>query len=126
VNTGASNSLDELLIRAGTSVAAVRPKAQSWLYGDLVLDRGPIEIFLLTARTPVNAFEPQQCGRVIFNDFHAMSGAFDSPDQSRSDIPFPNGCISGPLSPQEAAIEFQLFDLSLCIQGEVDPIPPRP
>jgi hypothetical protein len=126
VNAGASQNLGEILMRAGSSVEAVTPPTQRWLYGDLNLDE-EIDIFSLTARTPVDVPEHLQCGRIVFSDFHALHGAFDSPDASRSDAPFPSGCVADVLSPQDAAIEFQLFDLPSCIERSgPPPMPPRP
>ncbi len=124
VNSGASQTLGELLMRAGTSVRSVAPAGQRWLYSDPNLG-GETDIFSLTARTPVNVPEHMQCGRIVFNDFHALHGAFDSPDASRSDIPFPDGCVADVLSPQDAAIEFQLFDFYSCIStSDPPPMPP--
>ncbi len=59
--------------------------------------------------TPVNApaspdgGPPSYCGRAVFSDLH-VSGTDPSPS-----------CNPGPLSPQEKALEFMLFDLSSCV-----------
>ena len=124
VNAGASTRLGELEMLVGTSVEAVTEPAQRWLYGDRDLDE-VTDIFSFTARTPVNVAEHLRCGRLVFSDFHALHGSFDTPDVSRSEIPFPNGCVSNVPSPQDAAIEFQVFDLPQCIErGPAPPMPP--
>ena len=62
----------------------------------------------------------EQCGKVLFSDFHAAAGS------NFQQVPFPAECNGNPLDPQEAALEFMLFDLSSCIQVDTyPPIPPR-
>jgi hypothetical protein len=62
-----------------------------------------------TFDTPVGNPPAQQCGRVLFDDFHvenAMTGG----------TMFPNECTVSGMTPQEKMLEFMIFDLgaSLC------------
>ena len=64
---------------------------------------------------PVNdAGVPQHCGRVVYSDMHVSGSAPDY--QLGSTKIVPDDCASTyPLSPDEDAIEFILFNLSSCI-----------
>ncbi len=65
-----------------------------------------------TFNTPINtdAGAAGQCGRVTFSDWHAQSGIYSGATT------FPSVCPGGKLTPQEAILEFMLFDLSACVQ----------
>ena len=70
--------------------------------------------------TPVDSPASQQCGRVVFTDFH-VSGNVNTLDAGLSDgTVFPSECSTDPLTPQEKALEFMLFDLASCV-----PPPPQ-
>ena len=121
LNVHASTTLGALDIYAAkTSVQSLSPnRAQSWIYRD----DEPKGHFYLTIGTPVAEKDddpaPEACGRVVFTDLHvSKSGGGDAMDFSDQETPFPNGCTSRVLTPQEMALEFMLFDLSSCVQQE--------
>jgi hypothetical protein len=51
----------------------------------------------------------------VFSDLHVAGAQADT-------NPPPTGCVSGPLSAQEKALEFMIFDLSSCVIP--DSVPP--
>ncbi len=80
---------------------------QQWLYWLSGSSQIPLHF---TFNTPVGASPDKQCGRVVFSDWHAESGNLSNGKT------FPSECPSGAMTPQEAILEFMLFDLSACVQ----------
>jgi hypothetical protein len=137
VNVGASTTPGSMQIFSGkTSVESIDPnRSQAWIYST---DPTTADTFYFTIGTPVavldNTPAPDACGRVVFTDLHvsksgggcdASANCGESDDISDQDTPFPNGCTSTELLPQEMALEFMIFDLSSCVQKETaTPVPP--
>ena len=67
-----------------------------------------------TFNTPVGTPPAQQCGRVVYDDFHVE-------DAFAFGTTFPAECANGPMTPQEKLLEFMLFDLASCIAPDVPP-----
>ena len=67
-----------------------------------------------TFNTPWNVAPANQCGRVLFSDFHVTLG-------NTSGDTFPDHCGNGGLTSQEKILAYFLFDLTSCIQ-----VPPPP
>jgi hypothetical protein len=82
--------------------------AQRWIFST---QPGTIQHY--TFNTPVGMPPDQQCGRVIFSDFHVND------IMSASGMTYPAECTPGGLTPQEKVLEFMLFDLASCIQPDM-------
>jgi hypothetical protein len=116
VNVGASTTPGKLLIHDGEhTVDATLPGiSQQWISAVDPEAHNVVQYFSFTA--PVGGTE---CGRMVFSDLHVAAGTGDS-----GKVPFPSGCTSKDLSPQEKALAFMLFDLSSCVQPETDDVKP--
>jgi hypothetical protein len=113
-NTGSLQDDKLPIMESRDNITAVEPaKATQWIS----LANGHNVVEYLSFNTPIPAPDEQKCGRVVYSDVHVSSG--DQPGQ-----PWPSGCQTKDLSPQEKALEFMLFDLSSCIQN--DNLPPAP
>jgi hypothetical protein len=85
----------------------------TWANGALTapLENPASQYFSLYA--PVGAQPANQCGEMVFTDIHVSGGVGDVSNPSN---PFPSGCTTTGLTPQEKALIFMLFDLTNCIQ----------
>ena len=94
--------------RYNASVVASNTPSQPWITSGA-------STMYFSFDTPINPPKakdgtPLYCGRAVFSDLHVAG------DPSTSDtMSPPGGCSTGPLSPQEKALEFMLFDLSACV-----------
>ena len=118
VNVGGSTTPGQIVIHgAEHSVDSTNPGAQSWIAGQDTTNNKPM-VQYFSFNTPVEAAPEQQCGRVVMSDLHvSASAAAGSPSDSGKQ-PFPNGCVTTELTPQEKALEFMLFDLSSCVMPD--------
>jgi hypothetical protein len=108
------------LLEAQNTAADANPGvSQRWIYQALDPFTNALSAKYVSANTPVAAAADAKCGRVVYSDIHVSSG-----DSSSTDEPFPSGCTSQGLSPQEKVLIFMLFDLSACLIP--DDVPPKP
>mgnify|MGYP000647413630 CR=1 FL=1 len=97
----------------------MRDDAAGRLRATDTMGMGGLGLFGTSHAPPVQFFAPigvpaaSQCGRMVFTDMH-VSGTV-STDQSGPSYPFPTGCTTTGLTPQEKALIFLLFDLSSCL-----------
>lgn len=82
----------------------VVPPTRSWLALNQPLGGVQNPVMQLVFDTPIAA--QNQCGRVLFNEYHVESGT-SSPGMS-----FPAECPAGPMTPQEKLLEYMLFELT--------------
>jgi hypothetical protein len=95
---------------------AVSSPTASWLSAVNNNAGGITAIELLTFNAPVGAPASSQCGRGVYSGLHSTSGV--------ANMPFPSGCSSAPLTANELALAFMLFDAAACVQP--DALPPMP
>ncbi len=120
---GASRSEGQFPItQARYNTTGINPPSTQWVWNPNTGQTQTPWAALLhyTFNTPVGLPEDEQCGKVLYSDFHVVRAI-------SSGTLFPDECDSQPMSPQEQALEFMLFDLSSCIQEETrPPQPPAP
>ncbi len=112
LNVGGSTVRDEIPIQndsgKNTCDGIDDTKAERWVYWEDGGNEFP-QNFQFT--TPIEAAPADRCGKVVFSDMH-VSGDSSSPS---GDPGFPDACSDAPLTPQEKALAFMLFDLASCI-----------
>ncbi|HXX66556.1 MAG TPA: carboxypeptidase regulatory-like domain-containing protein [Polyangiaceae bacterium] len=97
------------------ATSAIASVAESWIYQDAS------GVPYISANTPIEqaATPDAQCGRIVQTGIHVAADVADTHD------PFPSGCVTADLTPQEKALEFLFFDLSSCVTDETQqPSPP--
>jgi len=80
---------------------------QSWLaLNDPALGNPVMQFVFDTPIVPTGTTGVNQCGRVLFNEYHVEGGS-SSPAAS-----FPTECAAGAITPQEKLLEYMLFELT--------------
>ena len=116
LHVGGSTTLGKIALTATqhTVTAVNSALAYGWIHLDQTTN-GTSSVQYASFLTPLTEPEETRCGKVVFSDMHVASG-----DQSRTNTPFPSGCTSTGLSPQEKALAFMVFDLAACIGPPVE------
>jgi hypothetical protein len=111
-NVGASTVHDQVPIsEARYTLAANDPMmSERWAYIDpaLAITNHHVSVQDLQFTTPVDVAPEQRCGKVVFSDMHVSA-------DSVSTKPYPTGCSTAPLTPQEKALAFMFFDIASCV-----------
>lgn len=121
MNVGGSTTMGQLVIVGAkqTVQTANTMMSQRWIYSEAMMSGSrsiPASTQYYSFNTPIGVEASQQCGKTVFSDLHVSAGAGGAnEDDSTPTKPFPTGCITTDLSPQEKALEFMLFDLSACV-----------
>jgi len=114
VNVGASTTRDQIPITGARYTLPSNNAAMSdrrvYLDQSIAAVNGHVSVQDLEFTTPVTAATDDRCGKVVFSDMHVASGS-----SSNKTVPFPNGCSTTDLSPQEKALAFIFFDISSCV-----------
>lgn len=80
-------------------------KAERWVYMKISGVDYP-QNFQFT--TPLEAAKEDRCGKVVFSDMHVAGIQTNSTG-------FPTACATTPMTPQEKALAFMLFDIATCV-----------
>jgi hypothetical protein len=113
VNVGASTTLGQIpLTELREDTSGVVAPTQTWM---TVPDPTTFPVHF-TFNTPVGTPAAQQCGRVLFDDFHVFSSGFGT---------FPTECPGGALTPQQKLLEFMIFDLGSCVTPDIPMCTPK-
>jgi hypothetical protein len=110
-NAGATTSFGQVPLNTlKNDISGIIPPTQSWATLNSNSD-----IMQMTFNTPVGAPAANQCGRVLFNEYHVFNAA------SGGAI-YPAECTSSTtMTPQEEMLEYTLFDLSSFVTPVVVP-----
>ncbi len=84
----------------------VVPPTRLWMSLHDSLHPNPVPM-QFTVETPVGLPPSQQCGSVMFNEYHTF-------ERFPAATLFPSACSSSPLRPDERLMEFMLFDRGSC------------
>jgi len=122
--------------------ALVQPPSTEWIHLDPSVTQAPSASQYFAVDTPIGAGPSAVCGRIVFSDLHVSGGpgtnepgvAADYADAGGGGGPgggggkqggiVPDGCAMHPLTAQEDALEFMLFDLSSCLVPAGQAAPP--
>jgi len=102
---------------------AVIPPAERWVYGtangNAISGGNPAIPLQYAFNTPTSSPPANQCGRVLFSDFHVINA------NGAGGQTWPGQCTVGPMTPQEKVFEYLIFDLSSCVTPAIAVCTPK-
>ena len=109
MTVGASTQLGKIPVKdVCTDVPSVNAATtRQWITADPAVSANTV--LHLTFDTPVGEKPENQCGRVLYHDFHVEEVNLDYPQV------FPMECVPGKMTAQEKLLEFMLYDLGACV-----------
>jgi hypothetical protein len=114
LNVGASTVRGQLAVvdPRYTLTSVNGGKAERWVYTDPArpLKAGVTGVQDMLFTTPQDQPPVNRCGKVVFSDMHVSADS-----SSKSGTPYPGGCSTEPLTPQEKALAFIFFDIASCV-----------
>ena len=117
VDVGASTTLGQIPITyLKQDQNGVVAPTQSWLTATSNSNASVVQQF--TFNTPVGTAANQQCGRVLYNEYHVDNASITAGTK------FPTECPGGAMSPQEKLLEYSLFDRRMPSHPMCRPLPP--
>jgi hypothetical protein len=113
VQVGASTAQGQVAVNEArqTCDTVDKTKAEQWAYTP-----GTLRPQVTQFTTPQTSATQDRCGKVVFSEMHVSSGSTSvAGTAAASGTPFPTGCSTTPLSPQERALAFMFFDIASCV-----------
>lgn len=110
MHVGGSTMYGQFAITEGKhTINGVTTVSRRWVYGRNG-NQNAVQYLDFTA--PVGG---AVCGRGVISDIHVSAG-----DTSNEMTPFPTGCVTTEMTPQEKALEFMIFNLTACVPPYVE------
>jgi hypothetical protein len=111
-NVGGSVIHDQIkpVDQARNTASAVNGDTERWVYLDPATSPNVAGAMNFQFTTPQAVDPSLRCGKVVFSDMHVSADSTSSAGN-----PYPGGCSTAPLTPQEKALAFMFFDIASCV-----------
>jgi len=96
--------------QARNTASAVNGDTERWVYLDPATSPSVAGAMNFQFTTPQATDASMRCGKVVFSDMHVSADSTSSAGN-----PYPGGCSTAPLTPQEKALAFMFFDIASCV-----------
>ena len=112
-NVGASPDGQTIALNSPSgNINAARGNSQQW-----ITSKGGPKVKYMSLNTPVNLAPKDQCGRAVISTLHVSSETGGTANKAT----MPEKCSNTPLTAQEKALLFLMFDLSSCVTDDKEP-----